>query len=111
MSRGFLSFEAALSLAILILVMLSFPVQHIATADIIFAHQKLGDFLIVSAYSSSAPRELLFDAEFFFGAGNYEIIFGSVAVKEESGKNFVRKNISYLYNGLPVDLEAGISLR
>ena len=108
--RGFLSFEAVLSFAILILVLLSFPVQYADSNRVIFAHQKIGDFLIVSAYSSSAPRELLSDAELFFGTGNYEIIFGGAALKEESGKNFVREKISYLHHGLLVDATAGISL-
>ncbi len=86
--KGLFSFESAICLLLVIsLVLLSSCFVHYGNSDLIKS-QKIHDLLIVFAYSGCNQLEMISDADFFLGRGNYSLMFGGVELVSNGAVTF-----------------------
>lgn len=81
MNKGLFSIEALAAFTVLLLILISIPINEKPSYETIIAKHKLSDFLIVSAITNSGMEELIRDAELFFGKEKFGIEFN----KEKTG--------------------------
>lgn len=102
MNRGLFSIEALSAFLILLIILISIPINEKPSYERIIAKHKLSDFLIVSSITESNQEELEKDALMFFGKNNFLI------QESFSGKENISKSIKFDLKGQ--DLTVTVSL-
>lgn len=93
MNKGLFSIEALAAFMVLLLILISIPINEKPSYERIIAKHKLSDFLIVSSITESNKEELEKDALLFFGKNNF-------LIKERfSGKEHISKSIKFDLKG------------
>ena len=102
MNKGLFSIEALAAFMVLLLILISVPINEKPSHEIIIAKHKLSDFLIVSAINDSGMEELSRDAELFFGKGKFGIGFKGEKTGVFEGKIVVSEIKTISRNSLRV---------